>query len=465
MRRPPVRLRLAAALALAASAAAPLPAAQPVDFGSADDLFERGGGAELPDGSTLRLSAGPAYLDAWRLGLGAEFDAELGRFSLGLEETLHPAAGGLYAPELDEPYDLARSLRYLRLNPTATQPLYARLGPPERVTLGTGALVRGFSASPAPDEATVGLEAAAQLGDVRLAGFASDLRLRGVVGAEVEARTRTRLGRVAGVPLGGLALGASVVHDLDGAGLSGDSSLTGVELVARAELFDDPAFSVGPYVSAAQLLGRGRAVSVGVEARAPNLGNAARARARVGVVVHGAGYQTGVVGPLYAVQNERTRIVEADSYYDDAPGVRLAGTPLDSARAGVDLVVDLRVLAFGRFEVTQHLRRHVGADRGSAFGARLAARGPRDSRIELAVERQGFRGVLALFRGLGEENRLTLDVGVPLGDRLRAFVRSRYGYRLLRDDRPLYDGAPEVGPGRTLVERRFEPFVGLRLGV
>ena len=41
-------------------------------------------------------------------------------------------------------------------------------------------------------------------------------------------------------------------------------------------------------------------------------------------------------------------------------------------------------------------------------------------------------------------------------------MRSRYGYRLLRDDRPLYDGAPAVGDDRFLVERRFEPLVGLR---
>lgn len=450
--------RLAVALVAAASLGVGV-AAQPVDFGSADDLFERGGGAELPDGAVLRLRGGPAYIDAWRGGLGAELDAELDRLSLGLGLTLHPAAGGLYEPELDEPYDLARALGYLRLNASARQRLYARLGPTERITLGTGALVRGFSATAAPDERPIGLEGAAELGGVRIAGFASDVRLRGVVGGEVEARTRARLG-----PLGDLGLSVAVVHDLDGTGLSGDSSLTGVEVVARGELFDDPTFSIGPYASVSQVLGRGRAVSGGVEVRAPNLGNAARAHARVGVVVHGGDYQTGVFGPLYAVQNERTRIVEADSYYDAEPGVRLTGTPLDSARAGVDVVIDLRVLAFGRFEVMQHLRRHIGADRGSAFGARIAARGPNDSRIELAVERQGFRGVFALFGGLGEENRLTLDVGVPLGGRLRAFVRSRYGYRLLRDDSPLFPGAPAVGENRTLVERRFEPFVGVRLG-
>ena len=453
---PPAARRAARGLwAALALVWAPLAAAQPLAFGSSDDLFERGGGGDRPDGAELAVWVGPAYLDAWRGGLGARLDAGQGRASLGLEDSVHPAAGGLYDPELDEPYDLARALRYLRLNPTAQRRVYARLGPAERVTLGEGSLVRGFSTTAAPDESTVGLEAAAEVGRVRVAGFASDVRLRGVVGAEVNARTRLGLG-----PLGDLGVGAAVVHDLDGP-FSGDSSLTGVELSVRAELVDDPAFSVGPYAHATTLLGRGRALGGGLEARAPNLGNAARARARVGVVVHGAGFQTGAVGPLYAVQNERDRIVVADAYYDDVPGVVAAGTPLDSARAGVDVVFDLRILAFGRAELMQHLRRHIGPDRGSAYGARLAVRGPGDSRLELGVERQGFRGVFALFGSLGEQNRLTLDLEAPIGA-ARVFVRSRYGYRLLRDDRPLFDGAPTVGEDRYLVERRFEPFVGVR---
>ena len=445
------RHALFATLALVLAVA---PAAQPVAFGSADDLFERGSGGDQLDGAALSVWGGPAYLDAWRGGLGLRLDAERRLLSLGIETTLHPAAGGLYDPELDEPYDLARALRYARLNPTAQQRVYARLGPAERVTLGEGSLVRGFSATAAPDEATVGVEAAAEIGAVQVAAFASDVRLRGVVGAELTGRTRLRLG-----PLGELGVGAALVHDLDGT-LSGDSSLTGIEVSLRGELVNDPAFSVGPYAHASALLGRGGAVGGGLEARAPNLGNAARARARVGVVVHGAGFQTGAVGPLYAVQNDRARIVEADSYYD-GDGVRLSGTPLDSMRAGVDIVIDLRVLAFGRAELMQHLRRHIGPDRGSAYGARLALRGPGDSRLELGVERQGFRGVFALFGSLGEENRLTLDLEAPVGP-ARVFVRSRYGYRLLRDDRPLFDGAPTVGENRYLVERRFEPFIGVR---
>ena len=55
------------------------------------------------------------------------------------------------------------------------------------------------------------------------------------------------------------------------------------------------------------------------------------------------------------------------------------------------------------------------------------------------------------------ENTLVLDVGVPVGTYAYTFVRSRYGYRRLTAD----DGYPEAGPARYLVERRFEPLVGV----
>ena len=53
-----------------------------------------------------------------------------------------------------------------------------------------------------------------------------------------------------------------------------------------------------------------------------------------------------------------------------------------------------------------------------------------------------------------------LDVRLPVGDRGQVYVRSRYGYRRLTAD----DGFAEDGPERYLVERRFEPMVGVRFG-
>lgn len=428
--------------------------AQPLDIGASDDLFESGRTAPAGARGSVRggVFTGPAYLDAWRGAVRAEMDARQGRFSLGLGATLHPAAGGLYGSEADALYDALRVLRYARMDPTPTSRLYLRVGPLEHLSLGAGTLVRGFSTTTAWDERTVGVEGAAALGPVTVAGFTDDVRLNGVVGGAAEWRTGRRFGRLSRV-----RAGLAAVHDLGRAGgLSGDSSLTGAELTLSGDLLGDGTFSVGPYVTAARYLGGGTGIGGGVAVRADNLGDALRARARLGVVGTSARFVTGAVGPFYALNNGRERIVLADSYYDADPALTLAGTPRDSLAGGLDVVLDLRAVVFGRAEVSQYLRRHIGSDRASAYGVRLAARLPRDARVELAVEQVGFRGIWALVFGTQtEENTLVLDVAVPVGS-AHAFIRSRYGYRRVPE-------SEAAGAGRFLTERRFEPLIGIRL--
>lgn len=444
--------RSAALLLAFVLAAGPL-TAQPLDFGSADDVFETPRSGDLPAQEVrLGVFAGPAYLDAWRSALRAEAYVRQGRAALSLGATLHPAAGGFYGSEADDAYDALRALQYARLEPTATSRLYLRMGPMERLTLGSGTLVRGFSTTSAWDERTVGVEGAAEIGRVAVAGFTDDVRLNGVVGGQIQWRTGRRLG-----PVDRVRLGVAAVHDLGrGGGLRGDSALTGVEATLGGALFGDATFSVGPFVTAAHYLGGGTGLGGGLAVRADNLGEALRAQARVAVIGTSSQFVSGAVGPFYNLSNGVDRIVVADSYYDADPALTLAGTPRDSLARGVDVVADLRAVVFGRAEVSQYFRRHIGADLASAYGLRLAARLPREARVELAVEQQGFRGLWALLFGTDtEENTLVLDVAVPVG-RTHVFVRSRYGYRRVPE-------SDAVGAGRFLIERRFEPLVGLRL--
>ncbi|HEX8386320.1 MAG TPA: hypothetical protein VF576_09055 [Rubricoccaceae bacterium] len=443
-----------ALLAPLASGAQPRPsAAPPLEFGSADDLFERGSGRPEADGVAVGLFGGAAYLpDTWRGAVRGEAEGSRGPVSAAVSATLHPAAGGLYGPEADEAYDVLRAVDYVRLNPSAGHPVYARLGPTQRVTLGAGAIARQYRTTTAWDERTLGAEAAVRAGRFSLAAFADDVRLRGVVGGEVEVRTPLAAG-----PLGGARLTVGAVHDL-GLPSRGDSALTGVEATLRADVAGgrfaaDAPFGVSPFVTAARYLGKGGTVGAGADVDVFRFSEALRARVRAAVFVSSARFVPGHVGPFYAVSNADERIVDGAV----AGGQALAGTPLDSLRGGVDVVFDVRFLAFGRFEVAQHVRRHIGADRASAYSLRLAARLPRRARAELAVERQGFRGFWAFLRGLGDENALVLDVAVPVGPTAQAFVRSRYGYRRLDE--------ATAGPGRFLVERRFEPLVGVRVGL
>ena len=427
-------------------------AVPPAAFGSSDDLYEFEGEQRRDRAPAVQAAVfgGAAYLpDTWRGAVRGEVAVVRGLLSAAAAATLHPAAGGLYGPEADEAYDVLRAVEYVRLERGPGQPLYARLGPTERVTLGVGALARGYRTTTAWDERTLGAEAALDVGRLTVAAFADDLRLGGVVGGEVGVQTGRSIG-----PLGAVRLTLGAVHDLS-LPARGDSALTGVEATLRGSLgATDAPFGIVPFVTAARYLGKGSALGVGADAEAFRASSALRASARIALFGSTAHFVPGYVNPFYALSNADERIVSGGAPGDDTEA-DLAGTPLDSLGRGLDLVLDLRVVAFGRFEVAQHVRRHIGPDRASAYGLRLAARLPLRARAELAVERQGFRGLLGFLGSLGQENALVLDVTAPVGRGGQLFVRSRYGYRRLPGD----------GPDRFLAERRFEPLVGVRVGL
>lgn len=440
-------VRWLAALVLLAGRAAGAQAPPPA-FGSADDLFEFDGDAlrdagTRPDaGLQVGLFGGAAYLpDRWRGALRAEVAVARGLVRVGLGATIHPTLGGLYGPEADEAYDLLRAVEYVRLDRSARQPLYLRLGPTEHVTLGAGALARDYRTTTAWDERTLGAEAALDAGRVSVAAFADDVRLSGVVGGEVSLRTDARVG-----PLGGLRVTLGGLRDL---GQRGDSALTGVEATLRATLGEAGApFGVVPFVTVARYLGRGTGVGAGVEGEAFRASTTLRATGRAAVFASTGRFLPGAVNPFYALSNADERIVSGRSAVP-------VGAPLDSLSGGVDVVLDVRVVAFGRFEVGQHVRRHIGPDRASAYGLRVAARLPARARAEVGVERQGFRGLFGFLGSLGDENALVLDVTAPVGAGGQLFLRSRYGYRRLPGD----------GPGRFIAERRFEPLFGVRVAL
>ena len=430
--------------------------AQPISFGSADDPLELGSGGRQRTVFSAGVLAGPAYLpDTWRGGARAEVQWQRGPWSLALGQTLHPAADGLYGPEADEAYDALRAVRYLRLNPVGGDGLYARLGPTERMSLGSGALARQYRTTTAWDERRIGLEAALQGRRSRVAAFSDDVLLSGVVGGEAEVGLPGALG-----PVQDLRLVVAAAHDLAAPGLSGDSSLTGVEVTARGLWNRESPLPVVPFVTHARYLGHGSTVGAGVEVGSANLADALRAQGRVALFASSPRFVPGYLGPFYQVSNSVDQTINDRSFYDADGAVTPVGTPLDSLRAGLDVVLDLRLVAFGRLEVSQYVRRHFGPDRVSAYGVRLAGRLPQGGHVEFALERQGFRGFFDLIGSLGDENALVLDVALPAGEYGRVFVRSRYGYRALTAE----DGEGFASDGRTsyLVERRFEPLVGLR---
>ena len=441
--RVPVRLRLLVPLGLLALAAARPLAAQSSGFGSGDDVWE----ATEPDG--VAGFAGPAFVRAgWRTAVHGRATASSGRLRASAQATLHPGEGGFYPGEADGLSDLTRAVGFVRLERPGTRGLYARLGPLRRVTLGTGLVVDHYATTAAPDDQRLGAEAELRTAAATVRAFIGDATGAGVAGASLRLRTGLDAPRARN-----LRFGAALVHDLD-LPLAGDSSFTAAEVSVSGVALDAGGGTLGPYVSAAHVLHHGSGLGVGLAASADEFSGIGRAHARLGVVVSWGRFAPGLVGAFRQVEGGRGRIVDSETYFDDGRPAELAGTPIDSLAGGLDLVADLGVAAFGRFEVGSHVRRHLGPGAVSAFGARVAAVAG-GARLELAVERQGFRGLLGLVGDLGEQNTLVFDLDVPI-ERLgaRAFVRSRYGYRRVPE--------ADLGPDRFVIERRFEPMLGLR---
>ncbi len=441
----PVRLAPFLPLLLLAVSASAQPLTFPAGtwrFGSADDPLETQRASFGRSTGVVAAYAGPAFLgSAWRVMTAVEAEGRTGPLSVGLGGALHSGVGGFYDPEVDEAYDLARLLRYARLDPRPGLPVYARLGPTRRMTFGTGHLVRGYRTTTAWDERTVGLEAAVASPGVTFGAFTGDVRMSDVAGAYAEVE-----------PFGPVRVGLGVVHDFSP---PSDAAPTGFQVDASAEALRLFEFVLAPYASYAEYLHYGRGVGFGADVGAPAFADLARLHLRLGAFVNGDGFTPGYVGPFYAVSNGEDRIVTADSFFGEGD-LALAGTPLGEVEGGLDVVTEFELVFFRAFELFYHFRRHYGDQDLSDFTLRAAFR-PRfvdGLRVELGLDRQGLGSFFSLFRDLRDQNTLVFDIDYPVGDLLHVSIRSRYGYRRLED--------AEEGARRFLVQRRFEPLVGVR---
>ncbi len=429
--------------------------AQPVDFGSADDPMEQPRTLLAAPRLTGAAYLGPSFLnDTWRLAGAASLVGRAGPWSLGLGGSLHLGTDGIYEPETDETYDIARLLRYVRHDATASLPVYARVGPTTNVTLGRGHLVRSYRTTTSIDERRIGAEVAVASSRFRFGAFTGDVQMNNLAGAFVEIAplSGSRMPLVKSLRLGG-----GIVHSFADS-LDGVAKPTAIQFEASARVFQFGELSVAPFASYAEFLKYGRSLGGGLDVGSENLIGAGRTNIRIALLFSGDGFVTGYFNPFYQVSNGGDRIVTADSYLDaDTLTTELAGVPLSEATGGVDLLTEIELLVFRSFEIAYHFRRHYGDQRLSDFSLRIASR-PRfldGLRLEFGMERQGLGSFFSLFTGLKDQNALVFDVDYPLNGSAHLSIRSRYGYRRLPD--------AEDGTGRYIVQRRFEPLVGVRL--
>ncbi len=437
---------------LTAAASAQPAALPPFDFGAADDPAEAPRRDLRPAAARLAAFGGPSYIGvAWRGGLGLEADLAAGPLSLGLGGRLHLGGDGFYDEDTDETYDLVRLVRYARLDPTPRLPLYARAGPLEHLTLGTGDLVRAFQTTSAWDERTVGAEAAARLPFVRLLGFADDVRLGGLAGGRLEVAP---FERALSPTLQAFEVGATAVTDL---GLPADSAVTALGLDARFALWRIGDFALSPYASYARFTAFGDGFGGGLELASRDLAGFGRLGATVGFFQSGQGFIPGYFNAFYPVSNREARIWDADAFYAGQGFQAADSVSLPEAAGGFSLSFALRALVFNAFELAAYARRDYSGDALSEGSLRLvlAPGGGDPFRFVFEVQRQRRASFWGLFGDLKDQNVLVFHLDYALTGPAWLTIRSRYGYERRAD-----------GPGgqaRYLVERRFEPFVGVRV--
>ena len=458
-------LRILAGLLLLSGLALPLAPqlaqAQPATFGSADAPSEqlqtvwwkRENSLDVLGGLSL---IGPQWLVASRVRLNIitrPITAHLGA-------TLRAGYYGNYVGrDLNEPYDALRLIEFIRYAPPGS-PLYARIGPIQRMRLGTGHLVNFFNSAVAWDDRTVGAEALLQSPYGDLAFFTDNLLLDGVTGARL---TLHPLRQVTANPmLGSLKLGGAAVTDLATWRASGIEPLTGYNVDAQFALLQAGSINLSPFASFASYLRYGSGVGLGVDAQSGNFIDLARFQLRLAYYYSSEQFIPGYFDSFYSVSNFRSRILNSEGLSrEQASNPRVGsgahqfeGILLEDITGGSDVLTELRLLIFERFEFWYAFRRHFGSQELSAYHLRLFFRSPGRFRLGVGQDRAGLGGFFSLFNSLGDQTALVFDAEYHVGNNFWAHVRSRYTYEHIRED--------ENNVDQYLVQRRFEPLAGFR---
>ncbi|QXD15730.1 hypothetical protein GQ464_001940 [Rhodocaloribacter litoris] len=431
--------------------AGPARAQQPALIGSSDDPRENIQQVWWERRQVLDVMGGFSLIGAqWRTATSFTLDLDTRPVLARLRGTLRAGIYGTYRPDVDEAYDLLRLLEFARYNAPSRARFYLRGGPLQRMRLGTGHVVDFFNSDVAWDERTVGLEMMWQGAALEVSGFTDNVLFDGVTGGRL---ALTPFFRVRDPRLRSLQLGAGYVTDL-APHPDGVPRFTAYSADARFVLLRSGALLLAPFLSYTRYEHFGDGLLLGADLYADNFIDLARFHFRLALFYNGRQFIPAYVGPFYQVNSLRARILKAEDFDESNPQAVFAGVPLAAAGGGNDLMTELRILLFSGFEFYYAFRRHYGARALSTFHFRLYLRARRFS-LYLGQDRGGLRGFFSLFNDLGDLTALVFQTDYRfLGD-FRVFARARYTYERLDDG--------DDGTERYLVQRRFEPFTGLRL--
>ncbi len=358
---------------------------------------------------------------------------------------------GAYRADFDELYDVLRTVEFVRYNPPALSPFYFRAGPIRRMRLGTGHVVNFYNSAVAWDERTIGLQSAWSSPTVDVEAFTDNVLLNGVTGGRLALRP---LVWATEEQARSFTLGFNYVTDL-GTYYDIPEPLSAYNVDVSFDALTSGAFQFTPFASFAWYANQGSGLSFGADLHSSNLIDLARFRLRMALYYNGRGFIPGYIGSFYAVSNPKARILKSEDYGDQLDPDELVGIRLAEAGGGNDLMTELRVLIFDRFEFWYAFRRHYGTESLSEYHLRLFARSPERLELSIGIDRGGLLGFLSLFNDIGDQTALVFDTQYRVAQTLWVFARARYTYERVGD-------GPD-GNARFLVQRWFEPLSGLRL--
>ena len=403
-------------------------AGQPAPFGSADDpreAFERGFAEEV---WRLDVMGGPSLIGSRLRGLGGfGFDVATRRLTARLQGTFRGDLTGGYGRDADEAYDLLRLIQFARYEPSPRSRLYLRAGPSDRIRLGTGHLVSFLNTAAAWDERTVAVEAAWAHPLADVAAFSDNVFLDGVVGGRLALRPfaalRDRQAR-------SLELGLNYAADLAdyGAASAPGSRLGAFGLDARYAAMSPGDFDLAPYLSYAWFPDYGRGFGGGLSLESLNFIDLGRFSLRLGLHRNSDRFVSGYFGSFHAVSNPAARILNSDAFLAGDTERTSVGVPLDSVRAGTDLVSELRVLFFERFELWLHFQRHYGPQPLSRYHARLFGKVSERLLLDLSLDRGGLGDLFSVFGDLNDQSVLLFRADYRLAAPFWLFLRAQYSY-------------------------------------
>ncbi len=426
--------------------------AQPLAFGSADDPREELLRFWWRPETTVDLMGGFSLIGAqWRTASHATVDLATRAFTARLEGTLRAGFYGTYDPDLDEAYDLVRLLAFARYNPPRLRDqMHIRLGPLQRVRLGAGQVVNFFNSTMAWDERTVGVEAMWRGPLLEIAGFSDNILVDGVTGGRI---ALTPLFRAQNRILRTLQFGFNAVSDLSTYNDEEVDDLTAFNADLRFQAIESGGFTLSPFASYAKYTHYGGGIFFGADFASENFIDIARLRFRVALHYNGREYLPEYFSSFYPVNNTQARILQ-EANQDGPDGPQLEGLALTEAPGGNDIVTELRILFFRRFEFWYYFRRHYSTQRLSEYHLRLFLRTNR-FHLNLGQDRGSLLRFLTLFNDLGDRSAMVFDLDYRVVGPFWINLHARYTYERLANSA---EGEP-----RFLVQRRFEPFTGFRL--